>query len=202
MKKNKFQIKREATYAKLVQAGFEVFYEKGYSGSSIDDIVMRAGYTKGAFYVHFESKEHFFLDLLQLRTEARTEIMSSILGDVNSSETLEEAVKLVAQKAVENLTKAPEWFLVYVDFYNLAKYNDVAMERYRNYYQVYIEEIKEFIELLKRKQLLPVELDSLEKAKMIYSFMDGCLLHYNFYREMLNETTLSKMFLTILRMTE
>ncbi|MGV0837980.1 TetR/AcrR family transcriptional regulator [Mycolicibacterium thermoresistibile] len=51
----------EHTRTLLVDAAEEVFATKGFAAASIDDIAGAAGYTKGAVYGHFGSKEHLFL---------------------------------------------------------------------------------------------------------------------------------------------
>lgn len=199
MKKNKFQIKREATYAKLIQAGVEVFCEKGYSGASIDDIVMRAGYTKGAFYVHFESKEHFFLELLQVRKEENDQFFASIAQMIQPGVTLAEVSLGVATSFLSHLEKYPEWPLVYVDFYNLAKNNETILKIYRDFYQERIEDIASFLTILKNKQLLPADIEIIEKAKCLYAYIDGCMLHYNLYQELIDPKVMSNTFLNILQ---
>jgi AcrR family transcriptional regulator len=44
------------TRERLVRAAIEVFLEKGYGGTRVQDIARRAGYTPGALYVHFPSR--------------------------------------------------------------------------------------------------------------------------------------------------
>jgi AcrR family transcriptional regulator len=41
----------------LLRAAEEVFAERGLVGAKVEDITRRAGLSKGAFYLHFESKE-------------------------------------------------------------------------------------------------------------------------------------------------
>lgn len=196
--KNKFQLKREATYTKLLRAGFEVLCEKGYSGASIDDIVKQAGFTKGAFYVHFETKEQFMLDLLTYRKEKRAEVQFPLASIIETGSSLEQIIKKSMEIIIGQLTTTPEWILVYVDFYMQAKRNSNSMAVYQILYDEWIEEIRHFIELLKVNKFLPQETNSLEKAKMFYAYLDGCLLHNNLYQEMLNEPMVSKGFLAIL----
>jgi len=50
-------LQAEATMNRLVQQAMRLFLEKGYHGTSIDDITQAAGLTKGALYWHFKSKE-------------------------------------------------------------------------------------------------------------------------------------------------
>jgi AcrR family transcriptional regulator len=64
-------VRRQVTRARLLEAAFAVFAAQGYTGATIDAIVQAAGYSKGAFYFHFSSKEEVFLEVLWSR--ARTE---------------------------------------------------------------------------------------------------------------------------------
>ncbi|EUA29576.1 bacterial regulatory s, tetR family protein [Mycobacterium intracellulare 1956] len=51
----------EHTRSLLVDAAEEVFGEKGFVAATLDDIAHAAGYTKGAIYKHFSTKEDLFL---------------------------------------------------------------------------------------------------------------------------------------------
>ncbi|MEW5552154.1 TetR/AcrR family transcriptional regulator [Peribacillus frigoritolerans] len=62
---NYFQKQSEETINKLMQSGIELFSKQGYSSTSINQLVKHAGYSKGAFYAHFSSKEEFMLKLIK-----------------------------------------------------------------------------------------------------------------------------------------
>jgi len=51
----------ERTRTLLLDAAEQVFAEKGFTPASLDDIARAAGYTKGAIYKHFDTKEDLFL---------------------------------------------------------------------------------------------------------------------------------------------
>ncbi|WP_433715045.1 TetR/AcrR family transcriptional regulator [Nocardia sp. CA-084685] len=51
----------ERTRSLLLDAAQEVFAEKGFTAATLDDIAHAAGYTKGAIYKHFPTKEELFL---------------------------------------------------------------------------------------------------------------------------------------------
>jgi TetR/AcrR family transcriptional repressor of nem operon len=54
------------TREKIVRAAYLHFYEFGYNGSSIQNIVDAAGFPKGTFYNYFKSKEILALEALKL----------------------------------------------------------------------------------------------------------------------------------------
>ena len=52
--------RRERTRGALIDAGRALFAERGYAGAGREEIVERAGVTRGAMYHHFNSKEALF----------------------------------------------------------------------------------------------------------------------------------------------
>jgi AcrR family transcriptional regulator len=55
--------RRENTRQRLLDAAAQVFAEVGLDAASVEAVCEAAGYTRGAFYSNFESKEQLFLDL-------------------------------------------------------------------------------------------------------------------------------------------
>lgn len=55
--------RREATRQKLLDAAAQVFAEVGLDAASVEAVCERAGFTRGAFYSNFESKDELFLEL-------------------------------------------------------------------------------------------------------------------------------------------
>ena len=55
------------TRERLLEAGLEVFSRRGYYAASVDEIAAEAGFSKGAVYSNFESKEDLFLALIDQR---------------------------------------------------------------------------------------------------------------------------------------
>jgi AcrR family transcriptional regulator len=51
----------------VVEAAERVFLRRGLQGSSVEEIAAEAGFTRGAFYSNFESKDQLFVELLQDR---------------------------------------------------------------------------------------------------------------------------------------
>lgn len=58
-------LKRMATMHRMQVAGLELFYQNGYYNTSVDDILKSLSLSKGAFYYHFQSKEDFFISIVQ-----------------------------------------------------------------------------------------------------------------------------------------
>ena len=65
------------TRAAILDAAARVFSERGFIGASVEAITEAAGYSRGAFYSNFESKEQLFAELLQERVYTRYREMAA-----------------------------------------------------------------------------------------------------------------------------
>jgi len=59
--------KQAETRQRLLSAAERVFLRRGLQGSSVEEIAAEAGFTRGAFYSNFKSKDELFVELLQDR---------------------------------------------------------------------------------------------------------------------------------------
>lgn len=59
-KPNSRELAKQETREALIRAGMAAFVEEGVDLPSLDAICARAGFTRGAFYVHFKDREDFF----------------------------------------------------------------------------------------------------------------------------------------------
>jgi AcrR family transcriptional regulator len=73
------RIRTEATRKKLLDSAEQIFARDGFEAARLEDIASLAGYTRGAFYAHFESKEDIFIALLERWIAGRIEEVSSLL---------------------------------------------------------------------------------------------------------------------------
>lgn len=73
---------RENTRARLVAAAAEVFAESGLDGASVEAICERAGFTRGAFYSNFATKEELFFALVQWMSEQKMARVSARIREL------------------------------------------------------------------------------------------------------------------------
>ena len=76
--------RKERTRTDLLRAARRVFLRHGFHGASLDGIADEAGYTKGAVYSSFESKDALFLAVLAAHYDRRIEEYSKIIVDGES----------------------------------------------------------------------------------------------------------------------
>ena len=59
------QRRKEARPAELTAAALELFVEKGFAGTRLEDVAHRAGVSKGTLYLYFDGKEALFKAVIQ-----------------------------------------------------------------------------------------------------------------------------------------
>jgi AcrR family transcriptional regulator len=90
--------KHGSSRAQLLEAAARVFARRGYRDASMNEIAAAAGFSKGALYWHFESKEELFftlLDDLDDRLRALLALAASAPSDRNVAEELSRGLSAV-----------------------------------------------------------------------------------------------------------
>src|ERR1700743_3553905 len=71
---------RDQTRQRLLDAAQRLIARKGLSAASVENITAAAGYTRGAFYSNFDSKDDLFIELLR-RDHAQRHVQLGALQD-------------------------------------------------------------------------------------------------------------------------
>lgn len=106
------QERKERTRQQLLASGERVFRRKGFHEATVEMIAAEAGYTKGAFYANFSSKEDLFLTLLAPRLEARARAIDKL---VDSEEIYDDASEAASQ-LMAYIADDPGWQRAFLDF--------------------------------------------------------------------------------------
>lgn len=66
---------KQSSREKILEAAADLFTRRGYSGVGIDEIMQAAGFTRGAFYAHFESKAQLFEEAMIASSKAAAKLL-------------------------------------------------------------------------------------------------------------------------------
>ncbi len=111
----------------LLRAAEQIFARVGYEKAQVDDIAEAAGFSKGALYAHFKSKEELFLALHQAKT---------VIYEAKLRHALDSAPTRVGKIAAFrsfyiDLSKDREWALIVLEVKLFITRNLEARERLR-----------------------------------------------------------------------
>src|SRR5919202_3075808 len=87
--RNRRELKQERTRAQLLDAAAEVFARRGYHVATLEEVAAEAGYTKGAVYSNFESKEALFLALVDQEIANRVQEIGLVVEAAAAGKDIE-----------------------------------------------------------------------------------------------------------------
>lgn len=76
------QERTEETRSRLLKAAEKIFFRDGFEAAKLEEIASRAGYTRGAFYANFESKEDLFIAMLEKEALDRLTDVRAVIGNL------------------------------------------------------------------------------------------------------------------------
>ena len=118
--------KKAETRASLLLAAEDVFGRRGFQAASVDEVAEAAGFTKGAVYTHFESKEDLFLAMLDERFAERIEQIQEVLSDEH--EPAEQA-REAGDDFMAFLDADPRWSPIFFEFWAHAVRNPAVASK-------------------------------------------------------------------------
>ncbi|ASS74248.1 hypothetical protein CIG75_04120 [Tumebacillus algifaecis] len=169
----KHEIRTTQTIEKLKQAAFELFAQKGYTATTIDDITKAAGYSKGGYYSHFNNKEEIFLLIMEERMiEQHQRIAQSFQNRSVPSEDVEQLLHELFQYIFE-MARDQYWVPMFIEFIansnRSEKVRDGLTQMYMNWRQV----IAQLLHDLAAKNLIRPRLPIEVLATTIVAIFDG-----------------------------
>src|SRR5271169_5885233 len=98
---------RDDTCEKLFEAAARVFEEHGIGGASIEAIAAAAGFTRGAFYSNFKSKDELIIAMLEDHVEQSIRRNLDLLARHNNLAAFLEALKAMDRSRQDPLGRSP-----------------------------------------------------------------------------------------------
>ena len=122
--------RRELTRRHLMDAAATVFGRDGFHGASLDDVAATAGFTKGAIYSNFASKDDLFLAVFEDRyVRERDEMQAVLTQDEQPYELGSESEQFERVRGVIDRTWDDEWTALYLEFVLYAQRNEEAARK-------------------------------------------------------------------------
>jgi AcrR family transcriptional regulator len=97
----------------LMRSAVRVIARRGLQRASVDEVAADAGFTKGAFYANFSSKEELFLEMLDERFAERLRQLEELSS--TDSEVQEQA-RAAGEEFVRYLAADPDWQRLFFEF--------------------------------------------------------------------------------------
>ena len=119
--------RRAMTRQHLLDAAAIVFARNGFHGSTLDEVAATAGFTKGAVYSNFKSKDDLFLELLDDRVDRQFAVVTEIL-ETGSHEAAEQFPR-IREILRSDMFWGDESVTLWLEFVLYARRNPEAQEK-------------------------------------------------------------------------
>lgn len=115
---------KEHTRQLLISAAIDVFVTKGVQGAAIDDLTRAAGFTRGAFYSNFESKQEvFWAAFAEVTSQAITSVKDASDGTKDYSDA---PALLHTLDSLQDLML--QWYVLHTEAVSAALHDQQARE--------------------------------------------------------------------------
>jgi AcrR family transcriptional regulator len=134
--------------ALIIKHAFNIFSEKGYSNTTVDDIVKSSGVSKGGIYTYFKSKEEIFLAIAEERLNLRKNLINSFTEEMTSKEKLQKYIQWILDWVLDtkNILQIKFTFEFWSVTSRKADIKDASAERYNEIAQDLCDLLREGVE--------------------------------------------------------
>src|SRR5438093_10607563 len=169
--------RREETRQRLLEAALGVFARNGYERATVDEIVRAAGFSKGAFYVHFESKDDLFWGILQERIARQQAAFRQAL---DPARPVGENLARILTNVFALSRNDPLWTAMFMEFVahgaRNEKVRDELSQMYTNWRNFAVETLRAGREL----GLIREDIDVDFAATTIIALIEGMMMQSRF----------------------
>jgi AcrR family transcriptional regulator len=186
---------RARTVERLVAAATEIFQAKGFARASVGEIAEAAGYSKGAVYANFTSKEALFAAVQARRQASQGD---SLVTAVHDAGTVEDLIERVGRWHSRHVRENAEHFVLDGEFWLLAARNAELRQLIAAAFREGTDNTAGLIAAETARRDLALPLDPTTIARVLVALQYGLELQCWFDRELLDETVVPRALAVLL----
>jgi AcrR family transcriptional regulator len=161
------------TRDRLMRSAATVAGRRGLERASLDEVAEHAGFTKGAVYANFESKEGLFLALLDAHFSERLDELDRILS---TEDDPDRQAREAAEGLMRSLDAEPDWHRLFFEFAVYAARNDGFRAQLVARYQALRGRVAELLTRRAERLGLETQVPSEAVAAMTFAMVNGIAL--------------------------
>lgn len=167
--------KQAATRAALLKSAADVFERRGYAAASVEEITERAGFSRGAFYSNFDTKDELFVALIESRIEGS---LDDIAAAFSAGNTALDKIRSGGEFLDKLVAKDRQWCLLYLDFWSRAVRDPKLRRRFAAQYDAWRSGIAAMLESQTRELGIVLDASPIELASALVALFEGYVLQY------------------------
>jgi AcrR family transcriptional regulator len=165
--------RREETVERLLDAALEVFAEIGFAAASVEDICRRGGFTRGAFYSSFRTKDELFAALYARET---TRNLARAEDQLAGFEAEADPVAAAVERCLGTFRADRTWVLVHTEYALLAARRPEAATALRRHAEALHGRLTELIERSAARVGVRLTVPANRLARIVLALHDGVVI--------------------------
>lgn len=164
---------RQETRARLLEAATCVLARCGFERATLDEIVREAGFSKGAFYVHFESKDDLFWAMLEERISRQQEAFRRA---VDYDESMDYNVRTILSAVFGLLGDDQLWGSLFMEFHAHAARKENVRRRLGAMYEGWRQLIVDILRVSHETGRMRKDADLELMATILVATVEGSII--------------------------
>ena len=162
--------RREVTVERLLDAALETFADLGFAAASVEDVCRRGGFTRGAFYSSFRSKDELFAALFT-RESARN--LARARDQLAGVEDEADPVTAAVDRCLSTFRADRTWVLVHTEYRLHAARSPQAAAVLRRQGVAVLEDLAAFITEVAGRAGVTLAVPADQLSRMVLALHDG-----------------------------
>jgi AcrR family transcriptional regulator len=165
--------RRAETVERLLDAALETFAEIGFAAASVEDICRRGGFTRGAFYSSFRTKDELFGALFARETARNITLAETQLTGIEQEA---DPVAVGLERCLSALRADRTWVLVLTEYRLHAARHPEAAAALSDHLAALHDRLTGLIETVAARAGLALTVPAAQLAGAITALHDGAVL--------------------------
>ncbi|MER7010699.1 helix-turn-helix domain-containing protein [Saccharopolyspora sp. NPDC000359] len=169
--------RRAETRRRLVAAARDVFLEHSIRDTPVELICEAAGFSRGAFYSNFATKEDLFLAVYEEEMAARIdqtrEIIEKAVAPTGEQRSVHEAIVTIGAACAESLVADKTWYLLLTEFRAHALRSSELRLRAGEYLEQVHEEVAALMQHALDEMGMRSEVDTRDAVRALIAIYDA-----------------------------
>ena len=165
--------RRAETVERLLDAAFETFAESGFAAASVEDICRRGGFTRGAFYSSFRTKDELFAALFARETGRNFARAEELLAGIEHED---DPVGVAVERCLSTLRADRTWVLVHTEYALHATRHPEAAAALRRHAEHMHRRLTDLIASVSARSGMTLTVPANRLARIVLAVHDGMVV--------------------------
>jgi AcrR family transcriptional regulator len=161
------------TVERLLDAALETFAEIGFAAASVEDICRRGGFTRGAFYSSFRTKDELFAALFARETARNLAHAEEQLAGLEGED---DPVTAAVERCLSTFRADRTWVLVHTEYALYATRHPEANAALRRHAEELHRRLTTLIEAAAARIGIRLTLPANRLARIVLALHDGVVI--------------------------